>query len=227
MRKIRKLLMEANPVPEHRTDELTERAKRELTDLTQASTPAAPQQNPHPLQSRRRVQVLAAAVTVVIVAGLGVGAAVLLPQNESPPLLRQDGSPPSSSDEPYFSSTKVLEKYADAIVRGTITQAIDNNDNGFPETVAMVDVRSVAKGSPVPGQTLQISYTTPGSGPEFANLKVRGEYVLLLKLDSAGSAHLVNSTQGWFRVNGEKVIAGPHNDVDLSPAVLKSLGLGQ
>jgi hypothetical protein len=210
MRTTKKLLMEANPVPEHRTGELSERAKRELTDLTGTSAPAAPQ----PLPSRRRVQLLAAAAMVVIVAGLGVGAAVIL---------QQDGAPPSSSDEPYFSSTKVLEDRADAIVRGTITQATDNDG----DTVAMVDVRSVAKGSPVPGQPLQISYTTPGSGPESANLKVRGEYVFLLKIGSAGPAYLVNTTQGWFRVNGEKAIAGSHNDVDLSPAVLKSLDLRQ
>ena len=218
MRKMRKLLMEANPVPEHRTEQLSERAERELADLTEISTRGGPRQDPHPWANRRRAQLLAAAATVVIVAGLGVAAAVFLPR---------DGSPPSSSDEPYFSSTTVLENRADAIVRGTITQARTITRDNYPQTVATVVVRSVAKGSPVPGQPLQISYTTPGSGPESANLKVRGEYVFLLKLDSTGPAYLVNTTQGWFRVKGEQAIAGPHNDVGLSPAVLTSLGLEQ
>jgi hypothetical protein len=223
MRKIRKLLMEANPVPERRTDELTERAQRELADLTGSSAPPGPPQNGHPTQSRhpwqsRRRWVPAVAAAAVVLAGLGVGAAVLL---------NQDGPPPSSSDEPYYSSTEALEGRADAIVRGTITQATDDDRNGYPETVATVDVRSVAKGSPLPGQPLRISYTTPGSGPESADLKVRGEYVFLLELDPAGPAHLVNSTQGWFRVDGGKAVAAPDNDVYLSPAVLKSLGLDQ
>jgi hypothetical protein len=219
MRKTRKLLMEANPVPERGTDELSERAQRELADLTGVPAGSPPIEHPakstHIRPGRRRWVPAVAAVAVVLI-GLGVGTVVLL---------NRDGPPPSTSDEPYFSSTETLEGRADAIVRGTITQATDDDRNGSPETVATVDVRSVAKGSPVPGQPLRISYTTPGSGPESAGLKVHGEYVLLLELDPSGPAHLVNSTQGWFRVDGGKAVAAPDNDVYLSPAVLTSLGL--
>jgi hypothetical protein len=90
MRNIRNLLKDSNPVAERRTDELTERAQRELTDLIGTSAPAGPRPSEHAWRSRRRwVPALAAAV--VIVASLGVGAA-----------LRSDrvDPPSSSSDEP-------------------------------------------------------------------------------------------------------------------------------
>jgi hypothetical protein len=215
MRQTRKLPMEANLVAEERTNEVSERAQREPADPSGTSALAGPGENRLPRRGRR-VRALAAAV--VILAGLGVGVAVLR---------NQVGSPPGSSDEPYFASTEALEARADAIVRGTITQAAEEESNGYPETIATVAVRSVAKGSPVPRQSLQISYTTPGSGPESASLKVRGEYVFLLELGPDGMAYLVSSTQGWFRVDGAKVVAAPDNDIDLSPAVRGLLGLGQ
>ncbi|MET0424136.1 MAG: hypothetical protein ABW046_09690 [Actinoplanes sp.] len=161
-----------------------------------------------------RAQVLA---TVIALMGLGVGAAMLLG--------RDDPSPGATGDEPYYPSTAALEGQAGAIVRGVITRTVEDDSDGYPATVATVEVRSVAKGAPLPGQPLRVTYTTPGSGPETAGLQVRGEYVLLLEIDRPGSAYLVNTTQGWFRVAGAEAVAAPGNDVRLSSAVLRSLGL--
>lgn len=71
-----------------------------------------------------------------------------------------------------------------------------------------------------------MSYTTPGSGPETAALTEGREYVFLLEKEEGGDGYfLVNSTQGAYGIEAGRPVAGPDNDVSLSPDVLKALRL--
>ncbi|MGW4220901.1 hypothetical protein ACWEJZ_28290 [Streptomyces bacillaris] len=91
-------------------------------------------------------------------------------------------------------------------------------------TVATAVVAATAKGAD-PGRTVEVSYTTPGSGPETAGLTEGKEYVLLLDAQDDGRFTLVNTTQGVYEVNGGRAVAGADNDVTLSTGVLKALRL--
>ena len=70
-----------------------------------------------------------------------------------------------------------------------------------------------------------MAYATPGSGPETAGLGAGKEYVLLLEKGEGGRYFLVNTTQGWYAVEGGAAVAGKGNDVVLSPGVRKALRL--
>jgi len=167
--------------------------------------------------TQRRRGALAALAAIVILGLALAGGAWRLAGRDAPPT--------STADEPYYASTQDLEAKAQAVIRATIRSATGDDRHGYPETTASADVRAIAKGSLAVGQPIALSYTTPGSGPETADLKVGGEYVLLLELDGSNPAHLINSTQGWYQVTAGRAVAGPSNDVKLSPAVKTALGL--
>lgn len=76
-----------------------------------------------------------------------------------------------------------------------------------------------------PGRTVEVSYATPGAGPETAALTEGKEYVLLLDAQDDGRFTLVNTTQGVYEVNGGRAVAGPDNEVALSAGALKALRL--
>ncbi|MFG3380629.1 hypothetical protein [Streptomyces sp. NPDC047999] len=52
------------------------------------------------------------------------------------------------------------------------------------------------------------------------------EYVLLLERQDDGRFTLVNTVQGAYGVAGSGAVPAEGNEVELSPAVLKALGLG-
>ncbi|MEU5032036.1 hypothetical protein [Streptomyces milbemycinicus] len=128
---------------------------------------------------------------------------------------------PPAADEPYYMTTGDLERSADVIVRARLVATREADG----ETIATVRVVATGKGKP-PGRTIHASYPSPGaalpSGPE---LTVRHEYVLLLARMDDGKYALVNTTQGYYRIEAGHAKAGPDNDVALSDGVLKALGL--
>ena len=213
MSHVEQLLRAANPVPEDRTTALSARARAELDALVPGAPTAARRRN------RPRALVLTGAAALVVGAVV-VGALVVAPA--------LTGGPPSSgtADEPFYGTTAELEGRAELIVRGTVTSAIDDQDAGYPRTVATVDVTAVAKGDVAAGSSMQVAYTTPGSGPESPEgLAVGGEYVLLLETIPGEPAVLVNTTQGYFTVTDGRAVPTDQNTVALEPATLAALGL--
>jgi hypothetical protein len=213
MSHVDRLLRAANPVPEDRSTVLTARARAELDALVPGAAPAAPH------RFRPRTLVLTGAAALVVGAVV-VGALVVAPA--------LTGGPPSSgeADEPFYGTTAELEGRADAIVVATVVSTADNQDNGYPETVATVDVSAVATGDVTAGTTMPVAYTTPGSGPEAPEgLAVGGEYVLLLETMPGSPSVLVNSTQGYYTVVDGHAVPTDANPVALDPATLAALGL--
>ena len=220
---VRRLMTNANPVPERPDPDLSARARAELTALVGPEPPGAgkapatgpaagPTTRPAIRTWRRLVPAIAVAVVVV-----AVGVVVAL---------RTLGAgPPPTADEPFYESTQALETKADMIVRGRLESTREQTDNGFPETVATVAVLRVAKGDNVTaGQRIEVAYTTPGSGPETpTGLVPGGEYVLLLVRSAGAPANLVNTTQGYYPVSGDRATPAPGNPVPLSDGVKKAL----
>jgi hypothetical protein len=216
MPNVKQLMQEANPVRNDRTEDLG-RAEVLLEDLLGREAPgdAAPdKRHTAGWTTRRRALVLAAAVAVVAAGGVGV-------------VLWQGSPPPPTADEPFFATTERLEGRADAIVRVHLGATRATTEGGTEETVATAAVSKVAKGDLAAGTSIEVVYTTPGSGPEApAGLKTDGDYVLLLQKRDATSWNLVNTTQGYYLVGpAGKLTAGPDNPVDLSPHTRQQLGL--
>ncbi|MEV4404065.1 hypothetical protein AB0J66_17905 [Actinoplanes sp. NPDC049598] len=191
--------------------ESRERAETRLAELLggRAGT-AAPVRTRVP--RRALIWGLTAAVAVV---GAGVVGAVVL---------RDSAPPPSTSDQPFYASTAELEESAEAIVLATVGATRTVTRDGITETVATVAVSRVAKGSPTPGSSIEVAYSS--SGPEQASgIRDGGEYVLLLQARDATTWNLVNTTQGYYTVSGDKLTPTADNTVALSAAVTSSLGV--
>ncbi|MGR3937854.1 hypothetical protein [Streptomyces sp. BRA346] len=128
------------------------------------------------------------------------------------------------ADEPYFDSTARLESAANVIVRARLGAAGEEAVEDVRTTVATAKVVATAKGR-TSGDSIQVAYTTPGSGPETAGLTAGKEYVLLLERGEGGRYVLVNTTQGWYAVDDGAAVPGKDNDVALSAGVRKALRL--
>ena len=129
------------------------------------------------------------------------------------------------ADEVQYSSTSELEGAADLIVRARLGAGHEETTDGYSRTIADADLVVTAKGE-ARGRSIEVSYTTPGSGPETAALTEGREYVFLLEKEEGGDGYfLVNSTQGAYGIEADRPVAGPDNDVPLSPDVLKALRL--
>ncbi|MGW0422078.1 hypothetical protein [Streptomyces sp. NPDC003015] len=130
------------------------------------------------------------------------------------------------ADEPYFGTTAELEDASVLIVRARLGTGHEETTDGLTETVATAQVLATAKGmSPPTGGDFELVYTTPGSGPETADLAAGKEYVLLLDEPHGNRFTLVNSTQGVYRVEDGRAVPGHNNDVALSAGVLRALRL--
>ncbi|XVU28221.1 hypothetical protein ACQPZJ_14600 [Actinoplanes sp. CA-054009] len=203
MPSVKRLMREANPVPGDRAEDQA-RAEARLAELLGSRPPV------RKAVARRRALALVAAVAVV--AAGAVGAVVL--REAAPP------SESSTADQPFYATTAELEASAEAIVRGTVTATRDRGD----ETVATVAVSAVATGSVRAGSSIRIVYS--GSGPEQADgIHDGGDYVLLLQVRDATSWNLVNTTQGYYAVEPGRLVPTADNPVELSPPVLRALGL--
>lgn len=135
------------------------------------------------------------------------------------------GSP--VADEPYYDSAVSLEESADLIVRGGFVDSREHSDRGWPEVTATIRVDAVAKGEVRVGDTVEVSYLRPGSGPDAPDGldPDDGEYVFLLVVWPEGGSSLVNTTQGFYRIEGGRAVAGEDNPVPLSATVRQQLGL--
>lgn len=215
--RVKPLIKNANPVPGPAHEGLSERAAEELAALVGpgGATPAAA-----PRRSSRRGFVMAAVACGAAVAIGGVTLVGLRSDPAGPP----DAGPGVMVDEPSYGSTARLEGAADLIVRARLGAGHEETVDDVRTTVATAKVLATAKGETA-GAAIQVAYTTPGSGPETAGLGVGKEYVLLLERGDGGRYFLVNTTQGWYAVEGGAAVAGKDNDVALSPGVRKALRL--
>ncbi|MFI2201946.1 RNA polymerase sigma factor [Streptomyces sp. NPDC020192] len=127
-------------------------------------------------------------------------------------------------DEPYYGSTAKLEGAAKVMVRARLGAGHEEDVDGVSTTVASAKVVATAKGE-TSGDSIQVAYTTPGSGPGTVGFIAGQEYVLLLDRGAGGRYVLVNTTQGWYEVEGGAAVAGKDNHVALSPGVRKALRL--
>ncbi|MEW1722865.1 hypothetical protein [Streptomyces sp. NPDC093109] len=158
------------------------------------------------------------------------GGAVLVLDGQLP---GGSGSASVLGDEPYYGTTAELEDSADLIVRVKLGAGHEETHDGMTDTVARAEVLATAKGES-PGDAINVAYTAPGSGPETAGLRAGTEYVLLLSDGEDGRYYLVNTTQGWYEVDGDGRMAGrgrgpvggEESVVGLSAGVRKALGLG-
>ncbi|MDK1472748.1 hypothetical protein QNO07_04780 [Streptomyces sp. 549] len=216
MKSVRTLVAGANPVPPVPDSRLSADAADRLAKLvgpgpaeTMAAEPASP-----PL--RRRWGGPVVVVAAVAAAGL-VAVGVLL-------LNGADGGGGIVADEPYHATTADLEESADLIVTARLGPGRAEGTDGARLTVADAEVLAEAKGR-APAGGLEVSYTTPGSGPETADLRPGRPYVFLLERQHDGRFTLVNSVQGAYGVDGGRAVPGPDNHVRLSDGVLAALGL--
>ncbi|SMF85705.1 hypothetical protein [Streptomyces sp. Amel2xC10] len=225
------LIKNANPVPDTADKGLSPRAADELATLI--GSPEATFSTVARRPARRGLFVAAVACAAAVVIGGG-----LFALQGDPAGPNSDAAVPSSSraepgqsdgggtitDEPYYDSTAELEGAASLIVRARLGAGHEKSADGVSTTVATAQVTAIAKGE-TPGDSIRVSYTTPGTGPETAGLSAGKEYVLLLAGSEDGSYFLVNTTQGWYTVEDGTAVAGRDNGVALSPAVRKALGL--
>ncbi|WP_234365278.1 hypothetical protein [Streptomyces sp. RTd22] len=216
--RVKPLIKNANPVPDPTHEGLSERAAEELAALVGpggATSAAAPR------RSSRRGFVMAA---VACGAAVAIGGVTLVSLRSDPAVPGAGPHPGVMADEPSYGSTARLEGAADLIVRARLGAGHEETVDDVPTTVATAKVLATAKGEP-PGDAIPVAYTTPGSGPETAGLGAGREYVLLLERGEGGRYFLVNTTQGWYAVEGGAALAGKGNDVALSPGVRKALRL--
>lgn len=216
--RVKPLIENANPVPDAAHEGLSARAADELAALVGPGGATAPATAPEPARRSPRRGFLMAAMACGAAIAIG-GVAIFT--------LRSDPARPGGdamADEPYYGSTARLEGAATVIVRARLGAGREETVDDIPTTVATAKVVATAKGEPS-GDALQVSYTTPGSGPETAGLTAGREYVLLLEKADDGGYFLVNTTQGWYRVDDGAAVAARDNDVTLSPAVRKALRL--
>ncbi|QLH21027.1 hypothetical protein HYQ63_10705 [Streptomyces sp. Rer75] len=219
--RVKPLLKNANPVPDAAHEGLSARAADELAALVGpggATAPAPARRSP------RRGFLMAA---VAGGAAVAIGGVTFFSLQNDPANPSTDPASPGGgamADEPYFGSTARLEGAATVIVRARLGAGREETVDDIPTTVATAKVMATAKGEPS-GDAIQVSYTTPGSGPETADLTAGKEYVLLLEKGDDGSYFLVNTTQGWYTVDDGTAVPARDNDVALSPGVRKALRL--
>jgi hypothetical protein len=129
------------------------------------------------------------------------------------------------ADYPSYDTTAELEDSADLIVRGTFAEMADDDSEGFPRTVATVDISATAKGDAKPGSSLEVAYTRCEDAEQLG-LEVGDEYVILLA-DPGDEAPLtpVNIAQGFYAVENGRAVATPENSVSLAAATLEALEL--
>ncbi|MFD7505636.1 hypothetical protein [Streptomyces sp. NPDC059850] len=228
--RVKPLIRNANPVPDAAHEGLSARAADELAALVGPGGATAPAPAPAPAPARRspRRGFLMAAVAGGAAVAIG-GVTFFSLQNDPAADPSTDPARPGGgamADEPYFGSTARLEGAATVIVRARLGAGREESVDDIPTTVATAKVVATAKGEPS-GDAIQVSYTTPGSGPESADLTAGKEYVLLLEKGDDGSYFLVNTTQGWYTVEGGTAVPARDNDVALSPGVRKALRLAQ
>ena len=216
--RVKSLIKNADPIPDTAYEGLSARAADELAALVGPGGAAPPAVARRP--SRRGFLVAAVATTVAV----GIGGVALVSRESDQP--GQTGGPagPRVADEPFYGSTATLERAADVIVRARLGAGREETVDDIPTTVATATVLAAAKGG-TSGDTLRVSYPTPGSGPETAPLSAGREYVLLLEKGEDGRYFLVNTTQGWYAVQDGAPVAGKDNGVALSPGVRKALRL--
>ncbi|MET9450884.1 hypothetical protein [Streptomyces cinerochromogenes] len=230
--RVKSLITNANPVPDTADETLSARAADELSALVGphgATPPAAVRRS-----SRRGV--LTAAVACAVTAVLAGVTVLSLHGDPAGPGGHRAGSRSGSAgpdeaagggalaDEPSFGNTADLEGAADVIVRARLGAGHEETVDGVRTTVAPAQVLATAKGG-TPGDSVEVSYTTPGTGPETAGLTAGKEYVLLLDKGEGGRFVLVNTTQGWYEVEGGAAVAAQGNRVALSPGVREALRL--
>ncbi len=210
--RVKSLIGKANPVPPT-TAPLSDRAARELAALVGAEAVAAPRARWAPARGLRLA-------TAACVAAAVIAAALFFGLGADP-----DGSPGGGgggrADEPYYGSTAELEGAADVVLRARLGagRAVDD-----ATTVAPAQVVATAKGR-TPDTTIDLAYTTPGTGPETAPLKAGREYVLLLSHGDDGRYYLVSTVQGWYEIDDGAAVADEDNPVRLSPQVREALDL--
>ncbi|MFI0819758.1 hypothetical protein ACH4TX_26805 [Streptomyces sp. NPDC021098] len=216
--RVKALVKNANPVPDTAHEGLSRRAADELAALV-GSGGAAPAAAPR--RSSRRGFLVAA---VAGGAAVAIGGVAFLGLQGDPAGSGEKPGRGGLADEPYFGSTAGLEGRADVIVRARLGAGREETVDGVRTTVATATVVATAKGE-TSGDAIQVDYTTPGSGPETAGLRAGKEYVLLLERGDEGRYVLVNTTQGWYAVEGGAAVAGKDNDVALSRGVCEALRL--
>ncbi|WP_421742887.1 hypothetical protein [Cellulomonas sp.] len=128
------------------------------------------------------------------------------------------------ADYPSYGTTAELEGSADLLVRGTFTALEDDDTEGYPRTVATVDVVATAKGDATPGSPLEIAYTRCDDAVRLG-LEIGDEYVLLLSDPDNALPTPVNISQAFYAVEDGRAVATPDNPVELAPATLQALGL--
>ncbi|MEV7870059.1 hypothetical protein AB0P17_29115 [Streptomyces sp. NPDC088124] len=225
--RVKTLIKNVNPVPRPGSEGLSARATGELAALIGSVDGAADGAAGTVATGARRAprrSFLMAAVACGAAAVIGGVSLFLLQSDPAGPGGGTGGG--TLADEPYFETTAQLEGVANVIVRAKLGAGREENADDISTTVATAEVVATAKGT-TPGGSIEVAYTTPGSGPETAGLTAGKEYVLLLEESDGGRYILVNTTQGWYGVGGDgrRAVAGSDNDVSLSPGVLKALRL--
>ena len=223
--RVKALIKNANPVPDASNESLSARAADELAALVGSGgvPPATAACRP----SRRPF--LMAAVSCG--AAIAIGGATFFSIHSDPAGPGSHHAGPgrgpggdAMADEPYYGSTAKLEGVANVIVRARLDAGHEEDVDGVSTTVAPAKVVATAKGD-TSGGAIQVSYTTPGSGPETAGFTAGQEYVLLLRRGEGGRYFLVNTTQGWYEVENGAAASGKDNHVSLSSGVRKALRL--
>ncbi|MFF1305372.1 hypothetical protein [Streptomyces sp. NPDC058307] len=214
---VKSLVQQANPMPDATVDGLSARAREELADLV-----GSIETQPRVLARRSsRRGFLVAAVACAAAAAVTTVAVFALNDPKEPG--GSHGDP--MADEPYFGTTAELEDASVLIVRARLGAGHEETTDGLTETVATAQVLATAKGASPAGGRIELAYTTPGSGPETADLAAGKEYVLLLDELDGNRFTLVNTTQGVYGVEDGHAVPGEDNDVALSAGVLKALRL--
>ncbi|WP_329366992.1 hypothetical protein [Streptomyces sp. NBC_01483] len=229
---VKSLVQHVDPVPDPPTNAMSARARDELAELIGSDLIGSElirsdlvgavetkRRGSARRPSRRGVLVAAVACTAAaVVAGVAVFA---LDDPKEP----GGGGGGPMADEPYFKTAAELESASVLIVRARLGAGHEETSDGLTETVATAQVLATAKGASPTGGRIELAYTTPGSGPETADLAAGKEYVLLLDELDGGRFTPVNTTQGVYGVDGGHAVAGADNDVTLSAGVIKALKL--
>ncbi|MFJ2213105.1 hypothetical protein ACIQVO_26760 [Streptomyces sp. NPDC101062] len=228
--RVKSMIRNANPVPVPEPGELSPRAAAELAALVGPVDEGARPVRTVAVRRSPRRGFMTAVVACGAAAVIGGATFFLLPGDPAAPGEGPGAGPGGGAvaDEPYFGTTAQLEGVATVIVRARLGAGREEDADDIRTTVATADVVATAKGK-TPGDSIEVAYTTPGSGPETAGLTAGKEYVLLLEESGDGGYVLVNTTQGWYGVGGDgrRAVAGNDNDVALSPGVLKALRLAE
>ncbi|MBB5920019.1 hypothetical protein FHR81_001049 [Actinoalloteichus hoggarensis] len=131
-----------------------------------------------------------------------------------------------AADEPYYPTTEELEAAAQVIVRGRVETSCALTRDGVDERVAEVVVRAAVGGRPAADEVVSVAYLPPDNGtPMSADLVTGQEYVLLLTAFDDGHHALVNTTQGYRRIDDSGALIREDGEITLSAGSLAELGL--